>query len=1049
MKNVSIVFFIIVVLVSSTVGPLSFLESTPPALAQPASPGWTKIGFSGTRINWLVTHPTDPSVLFVSTDIGLYRISDAGGTPIPILAASTATMRTSLAINPNNPQEMYVANSYRGTSITGPQGDLSKSTDGGATWTTIKITGSRSITCVAIDPNNTDTIYAVEYSTGGWWWSSHVYMSPDGGATWVTKDNGLVGYNAVYPNKVVIDPVDSQTLYAVSGTNKGIWKTTNGGDSWSLLDNGLPLTTKELAVNPDNNQILYAVAGNQVYKSTNGGENWIKSSSGLSASWVVDFLALDPSTPDSLYINAREFLPTGQVSRGVFTSTDGASTWTALNDGFPPSIDSLFMGPFAISPVGPQNLYAGSNDGVWKYYFAFPPVAVFSADITSGYAPLTVNFTDQSAGTITSYHWEFGDGITSSLQNPPHTYFQAGIFTVKLTVVGPAGTDTAIEVIRVESCEAPSGLDICALEPGDILLMTPVDTDRIVLAGFVGTFWWHAGIYDEDPDGSGFVLEATGHAPGVWPVENEVMRTPIEETGFFKYAHDWIVLRLRQDQPDQQMVIQHALEWARQKAEGTNALYFQNMPISFFNPLNKLNTERFYCSLFVWRAYYEAGIDLDYPSGYLYQLVFSGPLIQPYDLSYADLLRAQVLPDDLYASAVGIPLIMPPKTEVVQRANDKGLLFVLLSPADFWITDSQGNSTGTEPITKTVTNQIPGAYYSGPDWEPEWISITGYDDDIRVEVHGTGTGSYAFAVQSFDPNTIRSQVFEWQTKPGQIDVFDVVDPASENLQIQPVQLTTAVDIKPLNEPNTLNCSNENEVITVAVHTTEYFDALSLDHTTVRFEGAAETHVDKKTGIPRRHEEDVDGDGDLDLILHFRQGDTTLTCASTEATLTGQTFDGVFITGTDAVRMFFPGAQTNGCFEEAHNAWQWKGGQWLPYSQAGASAGMVMSYSSSEPGQNTSAEFSFAAEGFALLYHKGPYGGIAAVYIDGELVSSLNMYSSEDKWMGEALFEIHGLDPAQKHELRIVPTGTKHPLSLGYMIAIDRLDLPGYYSSCPQ
>lgn len=111
-----------------------------------------------------------------------------------------------------------------------------------------------------------------------------------------------------------------------------------------------------------------------------------------------------------------------------------------------------------------------------------------------------------------------------------------------------------------------------------------------------------------------------------------------------------------------------------------------------------------------------------------------------------------------------------------------------------------------------------------------------------------------------------------------------------------------VDIKPGSFPNSINCHNENGVIPVAILTTEDFDATTVDHTTVTFEGASETHVDRKSGQPRRHEKDVDGDGDIDLVFHFRLGGTDLTCDSTEAALTGETFDGQAIEGTDAVRM---------------------------------------------------------------------------------------------------------------------------------------------------
>ncbi len=118
----------------------------------------------------------------------------------------------------------------------------------------------------------------------------------------------------------------------------------------------------------------------------------------------------------------------------------------------------------------------------------------------------------------------------------------------------------------------------------------------------------------------------------------------------------------------------------------------------------------------------------------------------------------------------------------------------------------------------------------------------------------------------------------------------------------PQAVVVPIDIKPGSDPNSINCNNENGVIAVAILTTEDFDATTVDHTTVTFEGASETHVDKKSGEPRRHEEDVDCDGDTDLVFHFRLGDTDLTCDSTEAILTGETFDGQAIEGTDAVRM---------------------------------------------------------------------------------------------------------------------------------------------------
>ena len=69
------------------------------------------------------------------------------------------------------------------------------------------------------------------------------------------------------------------------------------------------------------------------------------------------------------------------------------------------------------------------------------PAAAFSADVLSGVAPLTIQFTDQSTGAPTGWLWDFGDGSTSIQQNPSHTYTQAGTYTVSLLVSGPTGSD--------------------------------------------------------------------------------------------------------------------------------------------------------------------------------------------------------------------------------------------------------------------------------------------------------------------------------------------------------------------------------------------------------------------------------------------------------------------------------------------------------------------------------------------------------------------------------------------------------------------------------
>lgn len=78
-----------------------------------------------------------------------------------------------------------------------------------------------------------------------------------------------------------------------------------------------------------------------------------------------------------------------------------------------------------------------------------PPIAQFTADPTTGPAPLAIRFTDRSTGGPTAWSWNFGDGETSTVQNPAHTYDAPGTYTASLTVRNSAGADTAARTIIV------------------------------------------------------------------------------------------------------------------------------------------------------------------------------------------------------------------------------------------------------------------------------------------------------------------------------------------------------------------------------------------------------------------------------------------------------------------------------------------------------------------------------------------------------------------------------------------------------------------------
>jgi beta-glucanase (GH16 family) len=98
------------------------------------------------------------------------------------------------------------------------------------------------------------------------------------------------------------------------------------------------------------------------------------------------------------------------------------------------------------------------------------------------------------------------------------------------------------------------------------------------------------------------------------------------------------------------------------------------------------------------------------------------------------------------------------------------------------------------------------------------------------------------------------------------------------------------------------CNQGNGIVPIILYSTPDFDATTVDHTTVSMGSATETHVDKKTGVAHRHEEDANGDGLTDLVFHFRFHESGLTCDPAVVPFNGYTYGGQPITagGSDAI-----------------------------------------------------------------------------------------------------------------------------------------------------
>ncbi|MGC9025467.1 MAG: PKD domain-containing protein, partial [Chloroflexia bacterium] len=137
-----------------------------------------------------------------------------------------------------------------------------------------------------------------------------------------------------------------------------------------------------------------------------------------------------------------------------------------------------------------------------------------SAAFTYTTSGLVVTFTNASQNA-TSYLWDFGDGITSTLSNPVHTYASGGTYTVTLTATGPCGRDTAVQVVRISLCVEPSGADFTFAPPTPLVGEVVTFTGTVVTGTEPLTWEWAFG---DGGVGSGNPAAHTYTAPGDYTV---------------------------------------------------------------------------------------------------------------------------------------------------------------------------------------------------------------------------------------------------------------------------------------------------------------------------------------------------------------------------------------------------------------------------------------------------------------------------------------------------------------------------------------------------
>ena len=297
---------------------------------------WAQISSIAASCYDIAFNASNPNLLYILTSGGVYRSTDRGLTwTLSSFGSSSYGYNGNLAVNRADPNTIY-ASGYRWESSLGYL-TVYKSTDGGATWTTMKVSGGASSISpggMAVFPTNPNVVYV-----GGGLYNSpnytyKVYKTENGGASW----QDVTGPINATPTAFLFDPASSQKVYVA--TLGKVYRTTNGGAAWTA-SNGYAYANA-LSLDPLNTSILYGAYNDQVYKSLDGGANWASLANGLKGTG-----------------NDVEVLPAGagilySSTTGIFRSTDGGTNWSNVSAGFcANNIQAL-----GFAPSAPGRVYA-------------------------------------------------------------------------------------------------------------------------------------------------------------------------------------------------------------------------------------------------------------------------------------------------------------------------------------------------------------------------------------------------------------------------------------------------------------------------------------------------------------------------------------------------------------------------------------------------------------------------------------------------------------------------------------------------------------------
>lgn len=288
----------------------------------------------------LAADPRHPGTLYVGTEVAVYRTTNGGRTWRPSNRGLFTPPRPTYEFNRDKGWVVSLAVDPVDTNIVyAGSNRITKSTDGGRSWKTVfpphpTRHPRANVTALAIAPGRPETVYAIigDFANPSMTPAiarTSIDKSTDGGATWQTI---AVIRGRVAPTALAVDPRDPATVYAA--VSRTILKTTNAGRTWQTIahdrsnhalcncisDGGV----RTLAVDPRHTGTVYAaLTQGGIYKTSNGGDTWTRSTfDNLLGDYTV---AIDPARPTTIYAAAVSATGDGPV---ILRSTDSGRTWT-------------------------------------------------------------------------------------------------------------------------------------------------------------------------------------------------------------------------------------------------------------------------------------------------------------------------------------------------------------------------------------------------------------------------------------------------------------------------------------------------------------------------------------------------------------------------------------------------------------------------------------------------------------------------------------------------------------------------------------------------